>query len=88
MKKILLTALFCVVIAGGLYAITDDRNNAKVLIVQRTYDGPVEIAAGDVVRFQYTQPFMYIEFTDYGRDGIFRNGFGDSRLGTDPETSP
>lgn len=46
----------------------------QVLIVERTYDGPIE-RAGDVYAWRYSGGMMYLEFGDASADGIFRSGF-------------
>lgn len=57
-----------------------ETTQVDVLIVQRTYDGPIE-TAGVVNRWQYTNGTMYLEWTDTTTDGVFRNGFDGVSIG-------
>lgn len=45
-----------------------------LLLVEHTYDGPVE-RAGVLVHYQYTGGAMLVEWADTTTDGIFRAGF-------------
>lgn len=47
---------------------------AELLLIERTYDGPVE-RAGVLLNYQYTSGAMLIEWADTTTDGIFRSGF-------------
>lgn len=45
-----------------------------VLVVERTYDGPVE-SAGHLARMQYTGGHLFVEWVNTTADGIFHDGF-------------
>lgn len=73
--SMLLTILIYVTIIGVIRAESIKfASNADVLIVEHTYDGPVE-RVGKLINFQYTATYLYVEFYDDQSDGIFRNGF-------------
>lgn len=50
---------------------------ADVLIVEYTYDGPVE-RVGKLKDMRYTATYLFVEFYNNQGDGIFRNGFEES----------
>lgn len=61
-------------VAAALLSITASAASPDVLIVQHSYDGPVE-QAGTLVRWHYTGGHMLVEWVDTTADGIFRSGF-------------
>lgn len=75
---VILLAGACALIAAAAMASESPASAAPayvdLLLVEHTYDGPVE-RAGVLVRYQFTGAAMLVEWADTTTDGVFRSGF-------------